>query len=189
MVRRQQIEIARASVVPVVGDAAVMGRDVAEGRLLPVLILDTGEHPRVAELIRLHRHLPDGDVYSQWGGRVNGDPDSVVLLLHFLQPMDLTVYLVFSIERQAMLIDLMVSGGGVYLQAGSPGDRLIKNLDADRLRVELVEGGFRRIWDELLMTQMTAVMAKRLGVRGRKARPAAQRMVSEIKKFTAQRMR
>lgn len=174
--------------VPIVGDAAIADRAVADGRMLPVLILDTTGREEIAELIRVHTHLPPGDAVSQWGSKLNNDDDTVILALQFLRPVELDLPLVFSIEKQAMLVEAMLTGGGVCLQAGGSGDRLGSTMDADRMMVELPDSDFRPYWDKLLMERMVTVMARRLGVRRRKARPVAEAFIAEMRKFTAFRM-
>lgn len=184
----QKAVIDRSLIVPVLADAAVAGRGVAEGRLIPVVLLDTSSRPEVAELIRAQRHLPPGDVAAQWGGKIEGDEDTILLSLHFVRPMDVAVVLVFSIEERAMLVDAIVTSGAVYIQAATPGDRLITTMDADRMLVEVADGDFQPIWDKLLRERMLTVMAKRLGVRRRKARPAAEQLIAEIRRVTRFRM-
>ena len=184
----RKTKIEKSLIVSIVGDGAMAGPTVADGRLLPLLIVDTAGRPDIAELIRVHRHLPSGDVVSQWGGKVEGDDDTVLLSLHFLRPMDLSVALIFSIEKQAMLVEAMLTGGGVYLQAGNGKDRLVTTLDANRMFVELPDGAFGSVWPKLLQDRMTAVTARRLGVSRRKARPAAERLVGEIRRLAAFRM-
>lgn len=183
----QKATIDRFLIVPVLADAAIAGAGVAEGRLIPVLLLDTSSRPEVAELIRVQNHLPPGDVSAQWG-KIEGDDDSVLLSLRSLQPIDVAVVLVFSIEEQAMLIDAIVTSGAVYLQAATPGDRLVTTMDANRMMVEVAASDFQPIWDKLLQERMLTVMAKRLGVSRRKARPAAEQLIAEIRRFTRLRM-
>ncbi|MGD9796869.1 MAG: hypothetical protein AB7H43_08250 [Acidimicrobiia bacterium] len=176
-----------ALVVPIAGDAAIAG-PVADGRLLPVLILDTSARPELAELIRVHRHLPPGDGRSQWASS-RDDDDVVFLQLWFEQPIAADLILRFSIERQAILVESMLSGGGVYLQSGQPGDRLMNTMNEPRVLVELPDTGFRSFWDELLLARMTAVMARRLGVPRRKGRSAAASVISEMRMVARLRMR
>lgn len=176
----------RSLVVPIVGDAAIAG-PVADGRLLPVLILDTSARPEVAELIRVHRHLPSGDARSQWASSRNDD-DVVLLQLWFEQPVAADVILPFSIERQAILVESMLSGGGVYLQAGRPGDRLMERMDEPRILVDLPDTGFSPSWDDLLLARMTVVMSRRVGVPRRKGRAAAEAVIAEMRTLARLRM-
>lgn len=180
MTGTRDVKFLRSLVVPIVGDAAIAG-PIADGRLLPLLILDTGVRPEVAEVIRVHEHLPGGDAQSQWGFSQEND-DDVMLHLRFVQPMDVELILLFDVRRQAILVDAMLTGGGVYLQAGVAGDRLITTMDAQRVLVELPDVGFRPHWEKFLLERTTTVVSQRLGVSRRKARPAAEALIAEMRK-------
>ncbi|HEX8646559.1 MAG TPA: hypothetical protein VF715_06635 [Thermoleophilaceae bacterium] len=169
-------------IIPIVGDAAIAG-PVADGRLVPVLILDTAARPEVTEMVRVHEHLPPGDVLSQWGSALNDD-DAVTLLLEFQRPVAVDVTLVFSIERQAVLVESILNAGALYLQPGKPGDRFRDKLDEARILIEVPSTGFEPHWERLLHKRMVKVMAGRLGISRRKARPAAERHIAEIRSLT-----
>jgi len=85
MTNRRKVQLADELFLPIIGDAG-LATQVADGRLLPVLILDTRARPEVEELIRVHAYLPPGDARSQWGSSRDND-DHVVLHLTFVQPM------------------------------------------------------------------------------------------------------
>lgn len=178
----RDVKFLRSLVVPIVGDAAIAG-PIADGRLLPLLILDTSARPEVAEVIRVHEHLPGGDAQSQWGFSREND-DEVMLHLRFAQPMDVELILLFDVQRQAILVDAMLTGGGVYLQAGVAGDRLISTMNAQRVLVELPDVGFGPHWERFLLERTTALVSQRLGVSRRKARPAAEALIAEMRKVT-----
>ncbi|MFV1990436.1 MAG: hypothetical protein ACC652_06815 [Acidimicrobiales bacterium] len=167
--------------VPVVGDAAMAG-PVADGKLIPVLILDADTRPELAELIRVHRHIDPGDAESQWASS-RDDDDRVMLVLSFKKPMALDVIIPFSIEHQAILVESMLRSGAVYLQSGRAGDRLTNTLDDPRILVELPDTGFRPVWGALFLDRMTTVMSSRLGVSRRKAKPAARQVIDEIRQL------
>jgi hypothetical protein len=92
-------------------------------------------------------------------------------------------------ERQAILVESMLSSGGVYLQSGRPGDRLMHTMGEPRILVELPDTGFRPYWDELLLKRMTVVMSRRLGVSRREGRTAAATVIGEMRKLVRLRMR
>lgn len=181
----RKFETPRELIVPIVGDAAIAG-PVADGRLVPVLILDTTARPEVAEMIRVHEHLPPGDVTSQWASILEDD-DRVALLLEFQRPVAVDVTLVFSIERQALLVESVLNAGALYLQAGAPGDRLKDKLSVPRVLIEVPETGFKPHWDKLLRKRMTKVTANRLGISRRKARPGAEKLIAEIRSVSRTR--
>jgi hypothetical protein len=103
--------------------------------------------------------------------------------------MEVALILQFSIEHQAVLVECILIGGGVYLQSGVPGDGLMGTMDAPRMLVEIPDTGFRPHWDRLLLKRMTVVMARRVGASRKKARPAAEELIGELKKLASLRMR
>lgn len=172
--------------VPIIHDSALAG-PVADGRLIPVLIFDKDSRPEVSEAVRLHEHIAPGDLESQWA--TSRDlPNSVLLLLRFQRPIEVEFFLRFSIDEQAILVDMMLSSGAVYLQPGTRGDRLQSTLDAARILAELPETGFRPHWEQLLLRRMTRVMSNRLGVSRKRARPAAERMIDEMRRLAQFRL-
>jgi hypothetical protein len=167
--------------IPVIADAAIAG-PIADGRMLPVLILDTSGRPDVDELIRVHRHLGDGNVWSQWATS-RDDNDQVALHLRFDRPMDVEMALTMSIRAQGVLVEMILSTRAAYLLAGRPGDRLITKLEAPRVLVEIAETGFRPHWNRLFFDVMNAEMARRLGVSRRKARGATETLIARAKEI------
>lgn len=175
-----------SDIVTVAGDAAIAG-PIVDGRLTPLLILDTSSRPDIDELIRVHQHVSPGDVNVNWG-TLDGDPDSVVLDLKFIRPMESRIIIRFSIERQAILIDNALMAGAVYLQAGTPGDRLIHDPDRPKILAELPANEFADKWDSLFLSRMTSYFSKRNKVSRKVAYPIAERMLVELREITGFRM-
>ena len=186
MTESRKAKIDTSLFVSVVSDAAMAG-PVADGKLIPVLILDVDGRPDVSELIRQHQHLPSGDASHQWATS-RDDEDRVMLLLNFERPSEVGVVIPFSIEHQGIVVDSMIRSGAVYLQAGVEGDRLSATLDEPKVLVELPDTGFGPAWDSLLEQRMTEVMSARMRVSRRKARPVARKVIEEMRKFTALRI-
>ena len=46
--------------VPIVAEGAISSTTLGDGRLIPVLILDTSNRPDIDEFVRVHQHLPAG---------------------------------------------------------------------------------------------------------------------------------
>lgn len=173
-------------IVPIVGDAAIAG-PIAEGMLVPLLIVDTSERPDIAEVIRVHKHIAPGDVRFQWAGP-QGHPEDVLLVLDFERPIETRAILRFNIETQAILVEAALTAKALYLQTGRPGDRLMHDPDRPKILIELPDVEFRPQWDRLFLDQMTVVMSQRLKVSKRKAEPYARQVVDDLRKLTAFRM-
>jgi hypothetical protein len=183
----QRIDIPSSLIVPIISDAAIAG-PVADGRLIPLLVLDATGRSELVELIRVHAHLQHpGDVASTWA-ESKGNSDSILLLLEFSAPIELKLALQFSIERQAILVEGVVTSGAVYLQTGSASDDLETKLDAPRILVEVPDMGFGPVWDRLLQKRMTAVLRRVMGVSRKRARDAAASMIAEMRSLVGLRM-
>lgn len=186
MTKARKVAVSRELVVPIVHDGALAG-SIADGRLLPVLFIDTSERADVRELLRVHEQLGSGDVEFNWGLSLESKDDAI-LYLRFLRPMEVKVILLFDVRRQAILVEGILSGGGVYLQDARPGDRLSTTLDAHRVLIELPDTGFRPSWDRYLLKRTTALLRKR-GIPRRTAPHAAATAIREMKKIASLRMR
>ncbi len=186
MTKPRKVTLSRRLVVPIVHDGAIAG-PIADGRLLPVLFIDVSERPDVRELLRVHEHLGSGDVEFDWG-LSRERKDDAMLHLRFVRPMDVEMILVFDVRREAILVEGILSGGGVYLQSARPGDRLSTTLDAHRVLIELPDTGFRPYWDRYLLDRTTALLKER-GIPRRTAPHAATVAIDEMKKLAGFRMR
>ncbi len=184
--RRKETLVSASDIVPVAGDAGIAGPN-AEGLMIPLVILDTSARPDIDEIIRVHSHISPGDVTSSWASII-GHPDDVALILDFIRPIEARVAIRFSIEKQAILIDTALRAKAIYLQAGRPGDRLIHDIDRQKIVVELPEGEFNEKWESIFLHQMTAYVSRKNKLSKKKAYPVACLLLEELRKMTSFRM-
>ncbi|MDH6236277.1 hypothetical protein [Cryobacterium sp. CG_9.6] len=178
--RRQSVD--PSDVTPVVSDAA-LATNIVEGALVPVLVLDTSVRPDLTELIRIHQHIDAGDIVFAWAA--NGD--NVQLLIDFLRPVEASAVIPLSIERQAILVDMMLQAKAVYLQAGKPGERFRDHFSDPRVLVELPHTGMEKLWDNKFLRQMEKVFRSR-GLRRADASQAASTALVDLRKLTTIRI-
>jgi hypothetical protein len=184
--RHTKAVIAKSDIVPVAGDAGIAGPS-AEGLMVPLVILDTSERPDIDEIIRVHSHISPGDIESTWTS-IAGYPDDVVLVLDFIRPIAARVAIRFSIEKQAIIIDMALRAKALYIQAGRHGDRLIHDPDRPKIIVELQEGEFNKEWEAIFLHQMTNYFSRKQRLSKREAYPLACLMLEELRKLTSFRM-
>lgn len=171
----------------IVGDAAIASGVIGDGRLIPLLILETSERPDLEELIRVHLHLPPGDVTSQWG-HVEGSDGTVHLFLIFTKPMEIVVIVEFDILRHAALVDQVLLAKALYLQGGREGDRFIHNPEAAKILLEIPDTGFQETWDEMFL-KSTVKRMRAEGLSRAEAKQAAKRYIDQWRAFGRMRMR
>jgi hypothetical protein len=184
--RPKKVTISTEHVVPIANDAAVAGQ-VADGRNIPLVILDTTNRPDIEEMIRVHAHVGEGEVRSQWG---LGDhrPDDVLLLLEFERPVETRIVLRFSMEERGGLVDMALTSRALYLRAGRPGDRVMHDLEHPRILVDLPDTGFRAVWEDAFLRQLTSFYARETGLPRRKARELARQFLVKWRRLGSFRM-
>src|SRR5260370_35196772 len=84
--------------VRIISDALIGTTVVGEGRMIPLVILDTSTRPDIEELGRVHEHLAPGDVKSV-GAQLDGHKNKIDLVLTYIRPMELIDILRFEIAR------------------------------------------------------------------------------------------
>ena len=90
-----------ADPVPVVADGSIATVAVGDGRMIPLLILDTSKRPDIEDMVKVHHHMgSQGDVTSVWGRPDRFfDTGTVRLLLTFERPSRCQVLLQFDIKK------------------------------------------------------------------------------------------
>jgi hypothetical protein len=69
--------------VPIVSDGAIATGGTADGRAIPVLVVDCENHKEVLNLVHLHTDSPPGDVNCTWAAIFN----PVVQMTAFKRPI------------------------------------------------------------------------------------------------------
>jgi hypothetical protein len=173
--------------VRITGDGALSTGGVADGRMLPVLILDADARPDIREFTKMHRHGGPGDVKVQWG-QLPDYEDTVMLILSFLRPVELKVIVAFELHRHhGSLVEQILAMHGLYIQAGTEGDRLKNTMDQPRVLVEVPDTGFRRTWDKLYF-QFTVKKLRAAGLDRRQAKVGAREAIEQLRNFGQFRM-
>jgi hypothetical protein len=172
--------------VRIVADAAIATRNLGEGRLIPLVILDTAERPDIEELIRIHEYITPGDVEIQWAKLKNSE-GTVALILSFKRPSELIVVIDFDIVKLGILVDQILTSKGLYIQAGRDGDRFKTKPDAKKIIIEIPDTGFLKTWDQLFHSNIVKDMRKN-GLGRQQAKNAATMFINELRKFGKLRM-
>ena len=176
-----------ATPVEIVGDGAISTVGVGDGRMLPVLILGTHQRPDIVEYIQLHQHSGPGDVNVQWG-EMREHPDTVLLILSFIRPVQMKVIVAFDLRRNhGFLVEQILFTNGVYIQAGASGDRLKNTMDRPRIVIEIPDTGFRRRWDRLFLQHTVKVLRER-GLDRKQAKAAAPEAIAQLREIGSFRM-
>jgi hypothetical protein len=180
--------IAEAKPVPIVSDASMATRGLADGRLIPLFILDTSERPDIDDMIGAHQHLGAGDASSTWSLPARFDRSKIRLILTAVKPSHCVIVLEFDVVRQGGVVDQIVQAQGLYLQGGRPGDRLAFTLDHGRILVEVPCREFRPEWDRIFRKALTKDYRRR-GLSRSDARDSTDSFIKHWREFTSKRMK
>jgi hypothetical protein len=133
-------------VISVVANAAIASEAIGDGRLLPLVILDTSDFPDLVDLFKVHDTMPPGDADSGWI-LIDKNYNRLGLGLQFKRPFETTFVIDFELTEHGSAVDLAMKGRAIYLQAGKPGDRLYRTMDSPRIIVELGAEAPKKEWE------------------------------------------
>ena len=140
-----------------VADGAMANPQTADGRLIPVIILDCESKKDLETLVNIHKDTPPGDVMSTWGlKRFNSR--EVYLVLKFFKPLELSFTIKFDSKHNSMLIDGIIHARSVYLQPGKKGDVFSNDINAPKILIEIPKKTTFNKWDSIL----TKIVRKKL---------------------------
>jgi hypothetical protein len=191
MRRRYAIQVnhsREAQAVPIVSDAVMLSVGVAEGRAIPVLILDTSARPDVDDVVRAHEHFGPGDAKTSWASAGIFDRRHLRLVVEFERPQRCVIILQFEISAQGGVVDQIVQSELVYLQPGRPGDRLKNTMDTSRVMVEVPSGEFKRHWDAMWRRE-AARFFKKHGMSRREVSVAVENLIAEWREVWTRRLK
>lgn len=168
--------------VRIVDDGALAARDVNDGRVNPVLILDTSDRPDIEEFIRAHESASNlGDFTMQWG-QLEGHEGTVALFLTFIRPVEAVIILEFDITEEGIIVDQALLGRGLYLQAGREGDRFIDDVHRPKVMLNFGESDFQETWNKLWRKHVQKYLRTQ-GLTKSAARRATEEIIKETRKL------
>ena len=174
--------------VPIAADAGIATGGTADGRMIPLLILDTRERADIDALINAHEHTGPGDATTNWSQPWRLDRTKLRLVVQFTKPAHCLVIVEFDLETQGVLVDAIIHVQGLYLQGGLPGDRLRDTFDHPRVLIEVPSRAFLPMWDELLRASLRRRFRK-LGHSRSDAKAITDHFIAEWRKLTSFRIR
>lgn len=169
-----------------VGDGAIANSKTADGRLIPVMILDARENKQLEYLVKMHDQIDTADVISIWGvARFNSS--RVDLVLFFKSPIELQVAVSLNPMKHATLIEGILISKAVYIQPGAPGDKISDNINAPKILVEIPARTTFDKWDGIFEKSVIKKLKKE-GLRGKNLKEASREHISLIKDIWGKRL-
>lgn len=170
----------------IVSDAMILQKNLAGGRSIPLVILDTTNHKEIERAIELHKEVDQGESKYSWGK--TKDDKMVFLLVELESPTMINFVILFDLNKHVGLIDLIIESQLLFIQGGKDGDRLICNLDAPRLLLEIPQTKFVDEWNKLYKRAMK-FRFRTLGVKNKDVISVSEAFNAEWHDFTKKRFK
>ncbi len=169
----------------IVSDAAVATGKVADGRLLPVLMVDCSARTDVEDLIKVHAQITPGDVKTQWG-KSSKTSKTVKLILSFEKPSKCKAVLEFDILKQGGIVDMIMRCEAFILQCGKEGERFINTIDREKIIVEVPSRETWGLWNDEMFKALEAD-ARRMGMNKKQTKEYSSGVIKSWREFTDKR--
>ena len=147
-------EIFTRTIVDIVSDASITSSHIANGKSVPLIILDTTNHPDIEQAILFHEGVEYGHVSTIWGKSI--DNKTITLTFSFNDPVRIQFLVAFDTQKQGGLIDLIINSQLLYIQPGKPKDRFSATMNNPRLMIEVPSTHFADEWRKIFNKIMTA---------------------------------
>jgi hypothetical protein len=171
--------------VPIISNGVVGQSGFSDGKMIPVLIIDTSNRKDIDDMIRAHRIENVGDVDSTW--EKPKDIHKFKLWLMVKKPSRCLILLEINIVTHGVLVEQIIEAQGLYLQPGRPGDRLSKTMDHPRLLLEIPSRDFRNEWEQIWKKALFNNYREQ-GVPRGKAKEATENLIKQWRQIGSMRI-
>lgn len=145
-------------IATVVNTAALSVAGVANGRTIPVIILQPDEENKIDAVINAHSGISEGNCVSQWG--CTNDRNTILLHLEFTEPIAVKIIIPLEIIRNGATIDQIIHTQCLYLMTGNPEMKLSQNLCKERILLEVPSREFTDEWRKLYKKSTASISEK-----------------------------
>lgn len=127
-------------IVSIVSDSIIMQRNFADGKSIPLIIIDTEDKKEIERSIELHSGVKEGEVQFTWGRT----PDFKYILLYVesISPVEIKYMIAFELYKHCALLDIVLKSHLLYVQAGKKGDKLRDDLNKPKLLFAIPQSSY-----------------------------------------------
>jgi hypothetical protein len=165
----------------IVEDGLMSSESLAEGRFIPVIVIDVQGNKEIEELIKLHNNIVSGDVTMTWAKDFYSRK-KIIFRLAFHKPMEVVFGIEFKLDSDYSIIDGMIESKGLALQTGKKGEKVSSKLEDPKILIEVPEMGFKEKWNEMLLSTVRKNIRKK-GASKRESLVLAKNHIVEMRKF------
>lgn len=179
MLSKRRTKVEGAPVVRVVSDAGIATPSVADGKLMPVLTLNSKDVPELTTMLDFHQNTPPGDVTSTWLVQ-RFSKSYMYLLLEFVKPTEMKVAIEFKLSKHPPVIDGIIISHGFYLRTNDTSDHFADDLESPCIIVEVPDETIPPYWEELYR-KLTLKKIKKAGYSKKEAQELSKEHISRMR--------
>jgi len=176
-----------SATLELLSDGLVTNRTLADGRAIPILLIDCSLRPDIEDLIRSNEHITSDDVKIQWG-KPSKNSDAVVLVLSFERPRKCTAVIEFDTVKHGGTVDQIMRCEVVFLQSAEEGQRVASTLDKPKMVVEVSSKQALAAWNAHLFKALESDGIKK-GMSKKEAKEHSRGVIKEWREFGEQRFK
>jgi len=176
-----------SATLELLSDGLVTNRTLADGRAIPILLIDCSLRPDIEDLITSNEHITSDDVKIQWG-KPSKSSDAVVLVLSFKRPSNCTAVIEFDTVKHGGTVDQIMRCEVVFFQSAEEGQRVASTLDKPKMVVEVPSKQALAAWNAHLFKALEADGIKK-GMSKKEAKEHSRGVIKEWREFGEQRFK
>ncbi len=180
--KKTKISSVKTFPVQIVSNASIASHGTGNGRMIPLIIINTANRTDIEEFVKQHEYSKSGDMSTIWG-KTHDKKYTLVLYLAAKRPSECEIILEFDLFNQWALVDLIISAQSLYLQPGRPGDRLSNKYNAPKILVEVPSKDFEKEWNKILLECLIKDL-KREKFRPKDAGELSRKIIEETRKIS-----
>lgn len=180
-------KVSYAKTLNIVNTASISSIHIANGKNIPVIILDTTNDSEIENAIALHKDINRGRVSTIWGKSL--DDKKIILSIDIIEPAPTKFNIIFDIVSYYGIIDSIINTQLVYIQPGKIGDKLQTTMSAPRLQLEVPSTHFYDEWYKLYIKNLSRYYRHKYGMSNKVAKQATIDLYEEMGKIRDFRMK
>lgn len=149
-------------ITKVVSSATIASAGIANGRNIPVVIVESDNKNKINDLLKAHESVKNGNCASQFGF-IEGY-QYAMLILDFSLPIEITIVLLFDVIKQGITVDQILYSKCMYLMTGDEKTKFSLNMDKPRILLEITTEGFQPHWNKIYKKKYSKYLKKKYSV-------------------------
>ncbi|PKP12605.1 MAG: hypothetical protein CVU08_09685 [Bacteroidetes bacterium HGW-Bacteroidetes-3] len=155
-----KIDLSKVDAYEIIKSGKMSFPGIADGKLIPLIIIDDSKSQKLKQLIKIHQDAPPGDIETIWGIPISMfAPKTLRLKFNFSKHMDLSFCLIFEVKERYSLIDEIFQAQAIYLNTSNKKADSIESVQGGIL-VEIPATNAKPKWEKLLFKTVKDIYKK-----------------------------